>query len=188
MKSSILVSLGSAALVFADAPSTGYFPGQPSCALPCLTSAISMVDCALSDIGCLCGTKYTAIETNAAGCILTGCAPTALAQAQSAGEAVCSSFSAGKLSFTTPAPTTQPGGPVQNVSSASGSMSITSPTDSETSGPGTTKTETLGGTPSLSGSLSIESTPGSTPSGAAATPAMVGAGMVAGMLAAVALL
>ncbi|KAI1263760.1 hypothetical protein F5Y18DRAFT_115704 [Xylariaceae sp. FL1019] len=188
MKSSLLVTLSSGALVLADAPSTGYFPGQPSCALPCLSSAISEVKCALSDIGCLCGTKYTAIETMAANCVITGCAPTALAQAQSAGAAVCSSFSAGKLSFTTPAPSTQPGGPLQNVSTSSGSMSITSAPGSETSSYETTKTETLGGTSSLSGSLSIETTPSSTQTGAAATPAMLGAGMLAGMLAAVAIM
>ncbi|KAI8624871.1 hypothetical protein F5Y19DRAFT_452021 [Xylariaceae sp. FL1651] len=204
-----LIAMGAATLVSAQADSTGYFPGEPSCALPCLSSAINAAGCQLSDIGCQCGPTQTVIAGKVATCLIAKCNPTELGVAQSAGEAVCSSYSAGELTFT------NPGGPLSTVvSGSSGGTSETSvimtapPTPSSTvsstseSGSGfgsgsmsmtsnSTATKTVGGLssthtlPSLTQSLS-GSSPAST--AAAATPAKIGAGILAGIMGAVAFL
>ncbi|KAI0393362.1 hypothetical protein F5Y17DRAFT_458935 [Xylariaceae sp. FL0594] len=117
---SFMISMGLAALVNAQADSTGYFPGEPSCALPCLSSAITAAGCQLSDIACQCGPTQTAIAGKVAGCLLTSCDSKNLSQAMSAGLAVCSSFHAGELSFT------NPGGPIQTPTPVPGSSSSSS--------------------------------------------------------------
>ncbi|KAK4447480.1 hypothetical protein QBC34DRAFT_467149 [Podospora aff. communis PSN243] len=62
---------------------------------PCLTSAISAAGCAASDLACQCGPTKAIIAANVAGCLITSCTAAAdLAQAQSAGEAVCAGVSA----------------------------------------------------------------------------------------------
>ncbi|KAI8951818.1 hypothetical protein F4801DRAFT_543648 [Xylaria longipes] len=213
MKSFLII--GAAALVYAQADSTGYFPGEPSCALPCLSSAITAAGCQLSDIACQCGPTQSVIANKVGGCILSSCTnPTELGDAINAGQAVCSSFLAGELSFT------QPGGPIEtsttapsspgstsstsvivsltnpllttptssgsisgDFSSATGSMNITS---------GGTHTDTLIGpsTPVITGPItSLGSSPPTTsPTGAAANPARLGAGVLAGIVGAVAFL
>ncbi|KAI0405507.1 hypothetical protein F4802DRAFT_597065 [Xylaria palmicola] len=200
--------MGAAALVHAQADSTGYFPGEPSCALPCLSSAITAAGCQLSDIGCQCGPTQGAIATLAGGCILSSCTdPTDLGAAITAGQAVCSSFFAGELSFTTPgtetpAPTTGSGSESGTTGTTSTGATVTSPptatttvssggtsggTESESVTPGATHTDTLIG-PSTLNPSSLSSLEPSSPTGAAATPAMLGAGVLAGVMGAVALL
>ncbi|KAI0877944.1 hypothetical protein GGS24DRAFT_65878 [Hypoxylon argillaceum] len=208
MKSFLI--LGAVALVYAQADSTGYFPGEPSCALPCLSSAITEAGCQLSDIACQCGPTQAAIAGRVGGCLLSSCTdPTDLGAAVNAGQAVCSSFLAGELSFTTPEGPSQTQPPIISSSSldtidistlitslptpsATGSSSSGSGSDSgATTGsesasptPGTTHTDTL-----IDPSLTILTTqPSSTPTGAAATPGGLGAGVLAGIMAAVALL
>ncbi|KAI1181254.1 hypothetical protein F4777DRAFT_526528 [Nemania sp. FL0916] len=212
-----IVILSTAALVYAQADSTGYFPGEPSCALPCLSSAITAAGCQLSDIGCQCGPTQAVIGEKVAGCIITSCTkPTDFAAAVGAGQAVCSSFFAGELSFTTPS-VTNPGGPIQTPTPSSGtsgsasgsSIVMTNPptptstptfsstasdssSGSDSDSSGSTHTDTLIGssTPNLSGSLTAFTslTPTSTPTGAAATPGKLGAGILAGIMGAAALL
>ncbi|KAI0522213.1 hypothetical protein F5B22DRAFT_464608 [Xylaria bambusicola] len=204
-----LTIAGAAALVHAQADSTGYFPGEPSCALPCLSSAITAAGCALSDIGCQCGPTQSVIANKVGGCILSSCTdPTELGAAINAGQAVCSSFLAGELSFTTPsgpAPTPTPTGSGSSSGSESGSTSgtsgpVTSPPtstasstavsesgsesgsgDSTSESDHATHTDTLIGSesPILTGSLT--SLPAN-PTGAAAAPASIGAGVLAGIL------
>lgn len=210
--------VGAAALVYAQADSTGYFPGEPSCALPCLSSAITAAGCQLSDIACQCGPTQSAIAANVGGCILKSCTnPTELGQAVNAGQAVCSSFLAGELSFTQPE--TQPGGPIQTPTPVPGSSSpgtgtsvimtdppTPTPTDSSSSsGSGSATTATTGSgfmnitsgithtdtviVPStLLPPTSLTDLPTSSPTGAAASPAIYGAGVLAGIMGAVALL
>ncbi|KAI1114736.1 hypothetical protein F5Y14DRAFT_450815 [Nemania sp. NC0429] len=203
--------MGAAALVYAQADSTGYFVGEPSCALPCLSSAFTAAGCQLSDIACQCGPTRSVIANKVGGCILRSCTdPTELGEAINAGQAVCSSFLAGELSFTTPEGPAQTPTPVPGSSSGPGatytSIIMTNPpTPSSTSGgdggatethtgfesltitPGDTHTDTLIGpsSPILTGSISLAS---STPTGAAATPGLLGAGVLAGVVGAVALL
>ncbi|KAH6646853.1 hypothetical protein BKA67DRAFT_488346, partial [Truncatella angustata] len=89
MKSTLILT--GAALAAAQ-----YFPGQPSCATPCLSVAITQVGCQLNDISCQCGPTQASIGSAALGCLLSACTnPSDLFAAQSAGSAVCSSFSAG---------------------------------------------------------------------------------------------
>ncbi|KAI1365277.1 hypothetical protein F5Y08DRAFT_186479 [Xylaria arbuscula] len=208
-----------AALVHAQADSTGYFPGEPSCALPCLSSAITAAGCALSDIGCQCGPTQTAIAEKVGACIFTACTnPTDLGAAVNAGQAVCSSFFASELPFTTPegasdtgpsvtpAPTSTSSGSGDSSSSGSSDASsstsgttgpVTSPptsTATSSSGSGsesgdTTHKDTLIGSSSLSLTGSLTSLPSSTPTtGAAVAPAGVGAGVLAGILGIIAFL
>ncbi|KAM7205287.1 hypothetical protein V8F33_001118 [Rhypophila sp. PSN 637] len=70
--------------------------GQPACATSCLISAISAAGCAPSDVGCQCGPTQSVIGASAAGCLLKACTanPADLIQAQSAGSAQCSKYSA----------------------------------------------------------------------------------------------
>ncbi|KAI0458113.1 hypothetical protein F5B21DRAFT_461352 [Xylaria acuta] len=224
----LLLVFGAAALVHAQADSTGYFPGEPSCALPCLSSAITAAGCQLSDIACQCGPTQSVIASKVGLCIFSSCTdPAELGAAVTAGQAVCSSFLAGELSFT------QPGGPAQTptpVPGSSGSASGTSvvltdpptptPTSSgsgsgsssgsgtESSGGFSSETEsvsiTTGGThtdtligpssPLITGSItslgpgSPTSSPTSSPTGAAANPTRLGAGVLAGIVGAVAFL
>ncbi|KAI0487598.1 hypothetical protein F4859DRAFT_262980 [Xylaria cf. heliscus] len=210
----LFLMIGAAAFVYGQADSTGYFPGEPSCALPCLSSAITAAGCQLSDIACQCGPTQSVIAAKVGGCILSSCTnPQELGDAINAGQAVCSSFLAGELSFT------QPGGPVQTptpVPGSSGSATGTSvimtnpptptptSTGSETSGvfssesgsetAGGTHTDTLIGpsTPLITGSItslaSSSSSPTSSPTNAAANPTRLGAGVLAGIVGAVAFL
>ncbi|KAK9419440.1 hypothetical protein SUNI508_07415 [Seiridium unicorne] len=116
-----------------------YFPGQPSCAIPCLTSAIAQAGCNLNDIACPCGPTQAAIGAAAAGCLIGACNATELAQAQSAGSAVCSSLSAGELTISSTA---------TGSATSTGSMSITSAPSSSSTG------STSGGSEASSGSMS----------------------------------
>ncbi|KAK6066511.1 hypothetical protein SCUP234_12055 [Seiridium cupressi] len=116
-----------------------YFPGQPSCAIPCLTSAIAQAGCNLNDIACPCGPTQAAIGAAAAGCLIGACNATELAQAQSAGSAVCSSLSAGELTISSTA---------TGSATSTGSMSITSAPSSSSTG------STSGGSETSSGSMS----------------------------------
>ncbi|TGJ81159.1 hypothetical protein E0Z10_g7617 [Xylaria hypoxylon] len=205
----LFLVLGGVALVYAQADSTGYFPGEPSCAIPCLTSAIAAAGCQLSDIGCQCGPTQSVIANKVEGCIFTSCTdPAELGEAANAGLAICSSFLAGELSFTKPEEPAQTPTPVPGSSSNSGatntSVILTNPptpsatsTGSETSiGSGSvsvtsegTHTDTLIGpsTPVLTGSLtgSLTSLPSSSPTTGAAT--RLGAGVLVGIMGAVVL-
>ncbi|KAI1820471.1 hypothetical protein F4861DRAFT_533679 [Xylaria intraflava] len=206
--------LGAAALVYAQADSTGYLPGEPSCAVPCLTSAIAAAGCQLSDLSCQCGPTKSAIADKVSGCLIEACSNSAdIGSAINVGEAICSSFLAGSLTFT------EPGQPTQtptSVSGSAGSATDTSmittppPTNSGAESTGTASNGTAAssgsGTHTGSGSMSItthgthtdtiigplkttsaESSSGSH-NGAAATPAKINAGILAGIMGAAVLL
>ncbi|KAI1814573.1 hypothetical protein GGS20DRAFT_547943 [Poronia punctata] len=206
-----MIIMGVTALVSAQADSTGYFPDQPSCAIPCLTSAVAAAGCELSDIACQCGPTQAAIGSRVGPCLLGDCSGGELGQAIAAGQAVCSSFRAGELSFTSPGtPTPVPSTSSTGSGSASASASATTstsvvkthpPTPSSTSSGTATVTETeTSTTPRITHTDTIDvseptptgtfttTEPSSSPSGAAATPGMMGAGVLAGIMGAVALL
>ncbi|KAK8072574.1 hypothetical protein PG996_005922 [Apiospora saccharicola] len=96
--------LASAALVAAQ----GYFVGEPDCAIPCLTDAISKVGCAAGDISCQCSpATQSALVPLVAPCLTSKCSSKELSQALQAGNDICSSFAAGKLTFSaSPMPST----------------------------------------------------------------------------------
>ncbi|KAI0428235.1 hypothetical protein F5Y09DRAFT_7403 [Xylaria sp. FL1042] len=148
-----LLVAGAAALVSAQADSTGYFPGEPSCALPCLSSAITEAGCALSDIACQCGPTQSVIAANVGGCIFASCPdPTDLGAAVNAGQAVCSSFLAGELSFTSPEGPPQTPTPVLGSSSSSSGPDTTDTSVIMTNPPFSTTTTATSGSGSGSGS------------------------------------
>ncbi|GAW16405.1 hypothetical protein ANO14919_058310 [Xylariales sp. No.14919] len=213
----LLLALAPAALVYAQADSTGYFPGEPSCALPCLSSAITAAGCELSDIACQCGPTQSVIAQNVGGCIFSSCTdPADLGAAVNAGQAVCSSFLAGELSFTQPGGPVQTPTPVPGSSSGSGNTSVVltnPPTASATSTGGETSSETSSefesvsatsegthtdtligpSTPALTSSVAGSVTsnlPSSSPTtgAAAASPLRLGAGVLAGIMGAIAFL
>ncbi|KAK3985697.1 hypothetical protein QBC44DRAFT_153636 [Cladorrhinum sp. PSN332] len=66
--------------------------GQPTCATNCIISAVSAAGCAPQDLSCQCGPTKASIGASAAPCLLASCTGTELIQAQSAGNAQCSSF------------------------------------------------------------------------------------------------
>ncbi|KAI0534053.1 hypothetical protein GGR58DRAFT_484202 [Xylaria digitata] len=193
----LFLVLGAVALVHAQADSTGYFPGEPSCALPCLSSAIPAAGCQLSDIGCQCGPTQSVIASRVQDCILSSCTnPTELGQAFNAGQAVCSSFFAGELSFTQPSGPAQTPTPVPGSSSNLGNTSVVltnPPTPSATSTveSGSASTASDGThTDTLIGSMTTLTDtplPSSSPTAdAAATLARLGAGALAGIMGAIA--
>ncbi|KAI1323264.1 hypothetical protein F5Y16DRAFT_403571 [Xylariaceae sp. FL0255] len=183
----IYTSVAGAALISAQAPSTGYFPGQPTCALPCLSSAIPEAGCSLSDIGCLCGPTQSAVESMAESCLLFNCNPIELGQAISAGDAVCSSFSAGELSFTKPSDTPMtnfnPGGPMipattndAHLADITAAPSTTGTDDTATSGSGTSMSMDMSMSmgDSMSGMDMSDTTTGSSSTNATATETLIG--------------
>ncbi|KAI1734791.1 hypothetical protein F4680DRAFT_436975 [Xylaria scruposa] len=163
---------GAAAVAYAQADSTGYFPGEPSCAIPCLSSAIVAAGCQLSDIGCQCGPTKSVIAGNVAGCLISGCNPTDLGAAQSAGEAVCSSFFAGELSFT------QPSGPAQTPTPVPGSSGSASGTSVVITNPPTPTPTSTGagssGSSESSGGFSSETGTGTMTTGGTHTDTLIG--------------
>ncbi|KAK7962187.1 uncharacterized protein PG986_003012 [Apiospora aurea] len=89
--------LATAALAAAQ----GYFVGEPDCAIPCLTDAIGKVGCAAGDIKCQCSSDtQTALVPLVGPCLQSKCSAKELGQALQAGNDICSSYSAGKLTFT----------------------------------------------------------------------------------------
>ncbi|KAH8662298.1 hypothetical protein BX600DRAFT_513146 [Xylariales sp. PMI_506] len=185
MKSTLI--LVSAAVVAAQ---TGYFPGEPSCAIPCLTSAISAVGCDLSDVSCQCGPSQTAIGASAATCLLGSCNLTEVAQAQSAGLAVCSSLSAGLLTITS-APTATGTATSTDTISHSGDTLISAGTGTTASATGTktlTKDEstTTAGTGITVATTSTTSASSTAKTNAAVAvagmPAQIFGGIIAGIL------
>ncbi|KAJ4298769.1 hypothetical protein N0V88_003802 [Collariella sp. IMI 366227] len=113
------------------------FSGQPECATSCLSSAISAVGCKGEDIGCQCGAVTKAeIAASVAPCLMKACTDgSALLQAQSAGEAQCSSYLATAASNS--ASTTG-----SDTATSSGSETATSTTATITNTFTTTQTST----------------------------------------------
>ncbi|KAK8074682.1 hypothetical protein PG997_009345 [Apiospora hydei] len=200
--------LATAALAAAQ----GYFVGEPDCAIPCLTDAIGKVGCAAGDIKCQCSPDtQTALVPLVGPCLQSKCSAKELGQALQAGNDICSSYSAGKLTFTaSPMPssasaamTTAPSGsgsasgttlsePLMSIQtsipsnvtasmSRSMSMSITS-SASVTTSTGSGGGSSTGASTSADSSASASST--SAPANAAATQgvARVVGGVLAGMV------
>ncbi|KXJ94005.1 hypothetical protein Micbo1qcDRAFT_158940 [Microdochium bolleyi] len=199
MRSALILALASTAVA-------QFFPNQPSCAIPCLSTAITQAGCQPTDISCQCGDKKGAIGAAAAGCLLSACNLNEVQQAQSAGNAVCSSFSAGQLSSipaTGSASSTRSGSASATPTGSAGTTSSAASTGSGSSSASATASSTrssvsvsisasttsIATTNSQGQSTTIVSTtsrPVSVPTGAAATAGpMMGAGIIAGVLGAV---
>ncbi|CRJ79401.1 hypothetical protein BN1723_006295 [Verticillium longisporum] len=150
------------------------FGGQPSCALPCLQTALPQVGCGLQDTGCQCSPEIQAALLPIVGpCLLSSCGSAEVAQAQSAAGAACSSFlatatgsvSRGQSGSATPTPSPSVD---DDDDDTSGSQATSAPTSS-----------VINETSAISSS--IRTAPTATGgSGAAATPvALAGAAMAA---------
>ncbi|KAB8298808.1 hypothetical protein EYC80_000978 [Monilinia laxa] len=130
------------------------FAGQPACASPCISQAISQgTNCDIEDIGCQCDPANLAgISTAVIPCIITACTGAGeLQQASEAGPSQCSIFSA---QGTTTAGTTS----TSSVESTSESSSA-SPASTTSSGPTST---TSSSTTSTSGTETGTSAPTTT--------------------------
>jgi hypothetical protein len=145
--------------------------GQPDCATACIISAISAAGCGADDLGCQCGPTQSFIAASAAPCLLSSCTGTQLIQAQSAGAAQCSSYSATAASNS--ASTT-----AETRNDVASSTSGTAATPAEGS-------ETSATTPASTSDSADQNDTSSTSTGAAAamaTPAIMGAGALLGAL------
>jgi len=166
------VAISAVVMAVAGFVSGQNFNGEPSCAIPCLTSAISVAGCALTDQACQCGSAQAAIKTAITPCLLSACSPGDLNSAASAGYALCSAYSLTSASIanaTTTATTlgsisasntviviSTPAATTSTTTSASGSA-ITTTTSMKSSSAGT---GTGTGTSSTASAASSSSTAG----------------------------
>ncbi|KAK4465477.1 hypothetical protein QBC42DRAFT_248547 [Cladorrhinum samala] len=110
--------------------------GQPDCATNCIISAVSAAGCAPQDTACQCGPTKSIIGESAAPCLLASCTGTQLIQAESAGEAQCSSY------FATAAVKTLDGVIMNNMKEKRGPATATTTKSVPTTGTTTTTTTT----------------------------------------------
>ncbi|KAH6715782.1 hypothetical protein DL95DRAFT_389736 [Leptodontidium sp. 2 PMI_412] len=143
MKTAILLS---AVLGLAAAQNLS---GQPACASPCLSSAITAVGCALNDQGCQCGTGKSSIQIAVATCLIAGCSPSDLALAQKVGNELCLAYSSTAAVLTIQTST----GPLTTTGSGLGTT-----TTATTSLAQTTGTTTGSGSASGTGSSAAATT------------------------------
>ncbi|KAK4170502.1 hypothetical protein QBC43DRAFT_348982 [Cladorrhinum sp. PSN259] len=87
----LLIPISALLLGLADSQNLS---GQPACATSCIISAVQAAGCLPQDLSCQCGPTKAVIGASAAPCLLAACTGTELVQAQSAGNAQCSSYSA----------------------------------------------------------------------------------------------
>ncbi|KAJ1335632.1 CFEM domain-containing protein [Microdochium nivale] len=160
-------------LAVASTAAAQFFPNQPPCAIPCLSAGITQAGCQPTDVACQCGPKQAAIGAAAAGCLLGACNLVEVQQAQSAGNAVCSLFSAGSL--TIPSATATPTGTGSSAAPSSGSASATATPSSSGSGSASAPAPT-GSSASNSASASASNSASGSGSAASSTSAAAGTG------------
>ncbi|KAH7317868.1 hypothetical protein BKA65DRAFT_109299 [Rhexocercosporidium sp. MPI-PUGE-AT-0058] len=142
MKTTILLS---AVLGLATAQNLS---GQPACASPCLSSAITAVGCALNDQGCQCGTGKASLQIAVATCLIAGCSPSDLALAQQVGNQLClaySSTAAGLTIQTSTGPLTTTGSGLGTTTTATTSLAVTTGTSTSGSGSASASGSTTSG-------------------------------------------
>ncbi|KAA8570026.1 hypothetical protein EYC84_002363 [Monilinia fructicola] len=148
MKFSILSLAAAATLV-----SAVEFAGQPACASPCISQAISQgTNCNIEDIGCQCDPANLAgISTAVIPCIVTACTGAGeLQQASEAGPSQCSIFSAqgattaGTTSTSSAESTSESSSASPASTTSSGPTSTTSSGTASTTSSGATSTSTSG--------------------------------------------
>ncbi|KAF1354161.1 hypothetical protein EJ07DRAFT_158774 [Lizonia empirigonia] len=61
----------------------------PTCGIPCISSAASVVGCGTGDYRCRCSSS-SAIQASAQGCVISNCGIATALQVQASGQAVCS--------------------------------------------------------------------------------------------------
>ncbi|KAH9988478.1 hypothetical protein F4779DRAFT_610975 [Xylariaceae sp. FL0662B] len=144
MKSTLILLATAASLATA-----ADFEGQPPCATPCLSSAIVEAGCDINDSGCQCGPTQSAIAQYAAPCLIGACDMNELQQAQSAGAAACSKYSATAGQTTSSASPTSTTSPTSSVPTSS-TESVPSDTSVPTSGTSLTTSTTSGAIPTSS--------------------------------------
>ncbi|ESZ94477.1 hypothetical protein SBOR_5125 [Sclerotinia borealis F-4128] len=183
MKFSIIALAAAATTV-----SAAEFPGQPACASPCISQAITQGSpCNIEDVGCQCDASNRAgISTAIIPCILSACTGAGeLQQASEAGPSRCSLFSAGALATSATS---------SSASESSTESSSASPASTTSSGPasttGTEASTTAPATTSRAGNGTITTgTPSSTAAqvtqNAAQSVGFAGVGAMVGLLAGV---
>ncbi|KAI9640051.1 hypothetical protein NHQ30_011615 [Ciborinia camelliae] len=186
MKFSVIVLTAAATFV-----SAVEFPGQPACASPCISQAISEgTNCNIEDVGCQCESSNIDGITNAViPCILSACTGSGeLQQASQAGPSQCSLFSATAGAAVPAGSTTSSAEP--GSSSSSGPASTTSSSSAETTSSGSAVTSPATTSQPSNASVTTGSpTPSSTASevtqNAAPSVGFAGVGAMVGLLAGV---
>ncbi|QSZ32458.1 hypothetical protein DSL72_002032 [Monilinia vaccinii-corymbosi] len=139
MKFSILALAAAATFVTAIE-----FPGQPACASPCLSQAISKgTNCNIEDVACQCNpANGPGLSINAIPCLLSACTGAGeLSQASKAGPSLCSIFAA---QGSTSAGTTSASSSAESTSASQSSSAA--PASTTSSGPASTSSKSETGT------------------------------------------
>lgn len=145
----------------------------PSCALTCLTTAITGAGCGLSDYACQCGTAKDSITTSATPCVLSKCATSDALKVQSITSEICtiqaasgggssSAGSSASAATTSPAATTKaaPTPTTSNVSNISNISNIGNFATSATSAAGGVTTSAAASSASTSAPAQVSGSPG----------------------------
>ncbi|KAK3940583.1 hypothetical protein QBC46DRAFT_449406 [Diplogelasinospora grovesii] len=170
--------------------------GEPPCATPCLVSAISAAGCGPSDLACQCGPTQAAIASRAVPCLLSNCPGSLLGQIQTAGEALCVSYSATAImtgnstsaTATATASATAAGSSNSSTAAAATITSLSPSTGTAASGSVVTSSNMTITTGSPTAAKTTSTTASSSTNVAAAAPIAVGAGAMLAFLGAVAAL
>ncbi|CAD6446117.1 a259e408-dc24-49e8-b836-5a204fbb4068 [Sclerotinia trifoliorum] len=164
--------------------SAAEFPGQPACASPCITQAISQgTNCDIEDLACQCQPSNLAgISTAIVPCILGSCtAPGELQQAQAAPNQ-CDNLGSSTATTSSESSTSETSSASPGSSTTSGPASTTA-SDTRTTGPTTTSRPTNG--TFTTSRPTATSTAGEVTQNAAHSVGLAGVGGMVGLLAAV---
>ncbi|KUJ14482.1 uncharacterized protein LY89DRAFT_686949 [Mollisia scopiformis] len=138
------ITISAMLIALAGLVSSQNFGAEPSCAIPCLTSAFSVAGCALTDQACQCGTGQAAIQTAVTPCLLSACDAADVNSAASVGFALCSAFSmtAGANATTTPSSSSHSSTSIIMSTPSATTSTVTAVTTSVGSGVTSTATTT----------------------------------------------
>jgi hypothetical protein len=166
--------------------SAQFLSGQPSCAVPCLSTAISSAGCQETDIACQCGSGQAAIASIVAPCLISACDASDLNTAESVGLGQCSAYSA-SLTASTSSPATVSSPSPSSAPTPTTATSTTSVTAVTTSVPPSTSAASTS-TPASSSSTAKTSAPTPVSSSGAAPGLVADIGGAMGILAFIAAL
>jgi len=154
--STSIIAFGLAAWAQAQTACDSLTSAIPTCGVPCISSAASLVGCALTDYACQCSSsQYAAIQSAAQGCVLSSCSAQA-ASVLIAANAICScasSAGSGAASTTSSAaaPTSSSAAPSSTSSAATAAATITTTETPTISGSGGLPQNTSTGPPPFTG-------------------------------------
>ncbi|ORY68499.1 uncharacterized protein BCR38DRAFT_335658, partial [Pseudomassariella vexata] len=76
--------------------------GEPTCATPCVKTAVPAGGCTIGDIGCMCGPAFVSIFAILGPCLVLQCEPRDINSMSTIASAQCESATLGLFTTTTP--------------------------------------------------------------------------------------